>query len=102
MALWYVLSSVNSFFKKRMRSHSVRLDVLFLVGPFVYFYTAYVRTAKVVGVKPVPEYLKNVVDLPLQIVWKCAWWDKAEDGVDGQEIRFLLVKWINWPKYILV
>ena len=30
----------------RMRSHPVGLDVLFLGGPFVYFYTSCVRTAK--------------------------------------------------------
>ena len=30
----------------RMRSHPVGLDVWFLVGPFVYFYTFCVRTAK--------------------------------------------------------
>ena len=30
----------------RMRSHPVLLDVWFLVGPFVYFHTSYVRTAK--------------------------------------------------------
>ena len=30
----------------RMRSHPVGLEVWFMVGPFVYFHTAYVRTAK--------------------------------------------------------
>ena len=30
----------------RMRSHPVGLDVWFLVGPFVYFHTSCVRTAK--------------------------------------------------------
>ena len=30
----------------RMRSHPVGLDVWFLVGPFVYFHTSFVRTAK--------------------------------------------------------
>ena len=30
----------------RMRSHPVELDVCFLVGPFVYFHTLSVRTAK--------------------------------------------------------
>ena len=30
----------------RMRSHPVELDVWFLVGPFVYFHTSRVRTAK--------------------------------------------------------
>ena len=30
----------------RMRSHPVELDVWFLVGPFVYFHTSCVRTAK--------------------------------------------------------
>ena len=30
----------------RMRSHPVELDVWFLVGPFVYFNTSCVRTAK--------------------------------------------------------
>ena len=32
--------------QKRMRSHPVELDVRFLVGPFVYFHTSCVRTAK--------------------------------------------------------
>ena len=51
-----------------MRSHPMELDVLFLVGPFGYFDIAYVRTATDVVDKPVLEYLKNFVDLPLQIV----------------------------------
>ena len=29
--------------------------------------------------KLVPVYLQKAVDLPLEIIWKCAWWDKAED-----------------------
>ena len=33
-------------FQTRMRSHPVGLDVWFLVGPFVYFHTSCVRTAK--------------------------------------------------------
>ena len=33
----------------RMRSHPVGLDVWFLVGPFIYFHTWYVRTAKAVA-----------------------------------------------------
>ena len=30
----------------RMRSHPVGLDVWYLIGPFVYFHTSYMRTAK--------------------------------------------------------
>ena len=32
--------------RRRMRNHPVGLDVWFLVGPFVYFHTSCVRTAK--------------------------------------------------------
>ena len=42
MTFWYFLSFVNSFFN-RARSHP---DVWFLVGPFVYFHTLCMRTAK--------------------------------------------------------
>ena len=34
------------FLQSRMRSHPVGIDVSVLVGPFVYFHTSYVRTAK--------------------------------------------------------
>ena len=44
--LWYFSSSINSFFQTRMCSHPVGQDVWFLVGPFVYFHTSYVQTAK--------------------------------------------------------
>ena len=46
MRLWHFSSPVNSFFKLRMRSHPVGLDVWFLVEPFVYFHSSCVRTAK--------------------------------------------------------
>ena len=39
MRLWYFSSSINSFFKCPRG-----LDVLFLVGPFVYFHILCVRT----------------------------------------------------------
>ena len=42
MRLWLFSSSVN-ILQTRMRSHPVWLD---LVGPFVYFHTSFVRTAK--------------------------------------------------------
>ena len=48
--------------------------------------------------KPVPVYVKKTVDLPLETVWKCAWWDQAEDGVGGKEISFLLFEWINFDQ----
>ena len=43
MAL-FVLLKVS--LQTRMRSHPVGLDIWFLVGPFVYFHTSCVRTAK--------------------------------------------------------
>ena len=45
--------------------------------------------------KPVSVYLKEAGDLPVDIDWKCAWWDQADDGIDGEEIGFLLVECIN-------
>ena len=42
-----VLSVLSKLiFQTRMRSHLVGLDVWFLAGPFVYFHTSCVRTAK--------------------------------------------------------
>ena len=49
MRSWHFSSSVNSFLQTRMRSHPVRLDVGFLVGPFVYFHTSCERKAKVLA-----------------------------------------------------
>ena len=48
MRLRHFSSSVNSFFKRAcsLLSHPVGLDVRVLVGPFVFFHTLYVRTAK--------------------------------------------------------
>ena len=47
MRLWYFLSSVNTFiFQTRSHSHPMEPDVRFLVGPFFYFRTSCVRTAK--------------------------------------------------------
>ena len=50
MRLWHFSSSINSLHKlllqTRIRSHPVGLDVWFLVGPFVYFHTSCVWTAK--------------------------------------------------------
>ena len=43
MWLWYFLSYINSFFKC-LRSHSVGLDVWFLVGPLVYLHTSCVNS----------------------------------------------------------
>ena len=44
MALFFLRSKL--IFQTRMLSHPVGLDVWFLVGPFVYFHTSCVRTAK--------------------------------------------------------
>ena len=41
---------------------------------------------------------KKAVDSPLEIVWKCAWWDKAEDGEGGKEIGFLFVACIDFDQ----
>ena len=46
MRLWYFSSSVNSFFKRACAAIQWGLDVWFLVGPFIYFHTSSVRTAK--------------------------------------------------------
>ena len=51
----------------RMHSHSVGLDVWFLVGPFIYFHTSCVRTAKAVARlcrcagSPVPSLVACVI-----------------------------------------
>ena len=44
--LWQFLSSLNSLFKLACTHIRWGLDVWFLVGPFVYFHTSYVHTAK--------------------------------------------------------
>ena len=31
-------------------------------------------------------------------VWKCEWWDKAKNGVDGTEIQFFLFNGIKLVK----
>ena len=46
MRLWHFSSSVNSFFKCACAAIQWGLDVWCLVGPFVYFHTSCVRTAK--------------------------------------------------------
>ena len=38
----------------------------------------------------VPIYLQNTTDFSIFFVWKCAWWDNAENGVGGKEIEFFL------------
>ena len=43
MRLWHFPSYVNAFFKRACAAYS---GVRFFVGPFVYFYTSCVRTAK--------------------------------------------------------
>ena len=46
----------------RMRSHPVALDVWFLVGPFVYFHTSCMRTAKAIRtVSPEPTLVAYVI-----------------------------------------
>ena len=44
MRLWYFLSSINLFFNRAC--HPMGIDVRFLVGPFIYFHTLCVPTAK--------------------------------------------------------
>ena len=47
MRLWHFSSSVHSLILQTcMRCHPVGLDVCFLVGPFIFFHTSCVRTAK--------------------------------------------------------
>ena len=46
MRLLHFSSAVNSILQTCMRSHPMGQDVWFLVGPFVYFHTSCVRTAK--------------------------------------------------------
>ena len=46
MRLCYFSSPINSYFKTRTRSNPVKLDIWILVGPFVYYHTSCVRTAK--------------------------------------------------------
>ena len=36
-------------------------------------------------------YLENAIDFSIFFVWKCAWWDNAENGVGGKEIEFSLL-----------
>ena len=67
MRLWYFSSSVNSFF------HPVERDVWFLVAPFVYFLTSYVRTAKALvrlyGCAGLPEPLLVPYVISIIISW---------------------------------
>ena len=44
--LWYFSSSRKFILQTRMRIHPVGVNVWFLVGPFIYFHTLCVRTAK--------------------------------------------------------
>ena len=71
--LWHFSSSVNSFFKPRMLSHPVELDVWFLVGPFVYFHTSCVRTAKALtrlrGCAGSPEHSLVAYNLMSWLKW---------------------------------
>ena len=46
MRLWYISSSVDSYFKRACVAVQWGLDVRLLVGLFVYFHTSCVRTAK--------------------------------------------------------
>ena len=39
----------------------------------------------------IPIYLENAIDFSRFFVWKCAWWDDAENGVGGKEIEFSLL-----------
>ena len=45
-----------------------------------------------------PVYLKKAIDLPIIFVWKCAWWDKAENGVSGKKLHFFLLNGIKLIK----
>ena len=60
----------------RMRSHPVGLDVWFLVGPFVYFHTSCVRTAKALARLPgcagSPEPSLVAYVISTIISWACS------------------------------
>ena len=47
--------------KSHMSRHSVGLDIWFLVGPFVYFHTSCVRTAKAAETPPEPSLVAYVI-----------------------------------------
>ena len=54
--------------QKQMRSHPVGLDVLFVVGPFVYFHTQCVRTVKALA------RLRKCVGSPEPLLVACMIW----------------------------
>ena len=47
----------------------------------------------------IDQYIwKKTIDLSIFFVWKCTWWDKAENGVGGKEIQFFLFNGIKLVK----
>ena len=75
----------------RMRSHPVGLDVWFLVGPFVYFPTSCVRTAKALArlriraVSPEPSLVAYVISTI------CSWAGSNWTNFDGFREPFMLL-----------
>ena len=47
-----------------------------------------------------PVYLKKkkAIDLSIGFIWKCTWWDKAGNGVSGEEVQFFLFNGIKLVK----
>ena len=45
---------------------------------------------------------KNAIDLSIVFVWKCAWWDKPENGWVVKKYNFFSLTALNWSKCILM
>ena len=74
----------------RMRSHPVGLDVWFLVGPFVYFHTLCVRTAKALarlrGCAVLPEPL-----LVTYVISTIISWAGSKSGINEILVKLLKI-----------
>ena len=51
----------------------------------------------------IDQYIWNkAIDLSIVFVWKCTWWDKAENGVSGKEIQLFFLNDIKLVKMHLM
>ena len=79
----------------RMRSHPVELDVWVLVGPFVYFHTSCVRTAKALARprgcadSPEPSLAVNVISTIIS-------WAGSNDEIINENIKLILSEWYKF------
>ena len=71
-----ILCNKSKFLSKIYSSCAVTLD------PFVSIVKC------LCGRQSCTRILEKTVDLPLEIIWKSAWWGRAEDGVGGKKSGF--------------